>query len=309
MSEYKKQTDEVHEVKLDSKITNVNWRQKIATVGDTVSFFVQTHYVGSGSDIEVKFEDKKGKIRLSTGDEPGKMKGTVSGKVYGDRFMGTIVVPEKAREELKFTVKLKMHGLEMKSKPIIVFPKINVTNLKWGQKEARRGDIVKLSADVENLPDEAEVMIVIYEYDQDGAHDFITKFPCRVKNKKIETEWEYEYHEDTDEIPTQEEKEKYGKNYNPPEYFFVIDFHGQIFGDKQESGLLEFKDWIEIELRDDEGNVIGNEDYVLHLPDGKERRGTLDENGIAKEKDIPPGKVIIEFINSDEEHFISGEEG
>ena len=295
MHEYEKQTDEIHEVKLDSKITNVNWRQKIATVGDKVSFFVQTHYVGSGSDIEVKFEDKKGKIRLSTGDEPGKMKGIVSGKVYGDQFMGTIVIPEKAREELKFTVKLNKHGLEMKSKPIIVFPKINVTNLKWGQKEARRGDVVKLSADIEGLPDEAEVMILIYEYDQDGAHDFITKFPCRVQNKKIETEWEYEYHEDTDEIPTQEEKEKYGKNYNPPEYFFVIDFHGQRFGEEQESGLLEFKDWIELVLFDGAGIEIPDIGYKLTLPDGNQRSGKLDKNGYAKQDDIPPGKATVEW--------------
>ncbi|UCF85624.1 MAG: hypothetical protein JSV50_08335 [Desulfobacteraceae bacterium] len=295
MSEYKKQTDEVHNITLDSKITNMNWRQKIATVGDTVSFFVQTHHVGSGSDIQVKFEDKKGKVKLSTGDEPGKLKGTVSGKVYGDQFMGTIIVPEKAREELKFTVKLNKHGLEMKSKPMIVFPKINVTNLKWGQKEARRGDIVKLSADVENLPDEAEVMIVIYEYDQDGAHDFITKFSCRVKNKKIEAEWEFEYHEDTDEIPTQEEKEKYGKNYNPPEYFFVIDFYGQRFGDEQESGLLEFKDWIEVGLKDGYGAPIKDKKFVIICAGGSKKEGKLDSNGKAKLEDIPPGPYEIDF--------------
>jgi len=293
MSEYKKQTDKVHEVTLDSKITNVNWRQKIATVGDKVSFVVQTHYVGNGSDIEVKFEDKKGKVKLSTGDEPGTMKGIISGKVYGNRFMGTIIVPEKVREELKFNVKLNKHGLEMKSKPIVVFPKINVKNLKWGQKEARRGDIVKLSADIENLPDGAEVMILIYEYDRDDAHDFITKFPCRVKNKKIEAEWEYEYHEDTDEIPTQREMEKYGNNYNPPEYFFEIDFNGQVFGDKQESGLLEFKDWIEIELRDAFGNLLSDEEYVIRLPDGAERRGRTDSTGNLREEGLPPGVCFV----------------
>jgi len=300
MSEYKKQTDEVHEVKLDSKITNVNWRQKIATVGDTVSFFVQTHYVGNGSDMEVKFEDKKGKIRLSTGDEPGTTKGTVSGKVYGDQFAGSIVIPEKAKEEIYFTAKLPEHGLEMKSNKMIVFPLIKVTNLKWGQKEARRGDIVKLSADIEGLLDEAEVMIIIYEYDQDSAHDFITKFPCRVKNKKIETEWEFEYHEDTDEIPTQEEKEKYGKNYNPPEYFFVIDYHGQIFGDKQESGLLEFKDWIEIGLKDGDGVSIKDESFVIICADGTKKEGKLDANGKAKLEDIPPGPYDIDFPNISE---------
>ena len=284
MSEYKKQTDEVHEVKLDSKIMNVNWRQKIATVGDKVSFFVQTHYVGNGSEIEIKVEDKKGK-------KVEKQKG----QVFGDQFAGSIVIPEKAKEEIYFTAKLPKHGLEMKSNKMIVFPLIKVTNLKWGQKEARRGDVVSLSADIEGLRDEVEVMIIIYEYDQDGAHDFITKFPCRVKNKKIETEWEYEYHEDTDEIPTQEEKEKYGKNYNPPEYFFVIDFYRQRFGDKQESGLLEFKDWIEIELLDQFGEPVAEAEYVVLLADGSEVEGKLDSKGFARVEDVVPGPYWVQF--------------
>lgn len=293
MPEYKKQTDKIHEIKLDSKITNVNWRQKSVVVGNKVSFFIQTHYVGNESDIEIKFEDKKGKVKVSTIDNPKKTKGSITDKIYGNQYMGTIIVPEKAKEELKFTVKLKKHNIEMKSKPIKVYPKVNITNLKWSQKEARRGDIVKLSADVENLPDAEEIMILIYEYDQDGAHDFITKFPCPVKNKKIETEWEYEYHEDTDEIPTQKEKEKYGKNYNHPEYFFVIDFYGQRFGDNQESKLLEFKDWIEFELIDTSGNPIKEEEYELTFADGTKKKGKLDKEGKVRIEDVPPGKAEI----------------
>ncbi|MFX0198091.1 MAG: hypothetical protein ACFFCW_18385 [Candidatus Hodarchaeota archaeon] len=284
MSEYKKQTDEIHKVTLNSEITHAYWTQKIVMVGNEVSFGVWTHYVGNGSDIDIKIEDQRGKTIEK-----------LKGKVFGDQFMGTIVVPEKAKEELTFTAKLKKHGLEKKSKPIKVIPPIKVWNLKWGQKEARRGDVVKLSADIEGVPDETEVMLVIYEYDQDGAHDFITKFPCRVKNKKIEAEWEYEYHEDTDEIPTQEEKQRYGRHYNPPEYFFVIDVYRQRFGDKQESGLLEFKDWIEIRLYDGAGDPIPDEDYVLQLSDGTKRDGKLGSDGTAIEKDIPPGKVYVSF--------------
>lgn len=172
--------------------------------------------------------------------------------------------------------------------------------MKWGQKEARRGDIVKLSADIDGLPDDAEVMILIYEYDQDGAHDFITKFPCWVKNKRLQTEWEYEYHEDTDEIPTDEEMKKYGKRYNPPEYFFVIDFRGQRFGDKQESKLLEFKDWIEVELKAKlTGYPISDEEYIIILPDGKEIKGRLDDDGFAHIEDIPPGKFKVTFPELD----------
>ena len=286
MSQYKKQTDKVHTITLASKITNASWGQKVATVGDKVKFFVQMHFVGNGSDIEIEVEDKKGK-------KVEKLKG----QVFGDQFAGSIVIPEKAKEEITFTAKLSKHGLNMKSGPMIVFPLIKVSDLKWGQKEARRGDIVKLIADIDGLPDEAEVTVLIYEYDQDSAHDFITKFPCRVKNKKIQAEWEYEYHEDTDEIPTQEEMQKYGKNYNPPEYFFVIDFHGQQFGEKQESKLLEFKDWIEISLKDEKGVAIGGTEYELTLPDNSTRKGKLDPDGRATGKDIPPGKSTVRFPN------------
>ena len=284
MTEYTKPTDEVHVITLESKITNALWRNKAASVEEKAVFEVWTHFVGNGSDIQIKVEDKRGK-KIEK----------IKGKVYGDYFAGSIIVPKKAKEELSFTAKLPKHGLEMKSDTLKVIPPIKVTNMKWGQKEARREDVVKLSADIEGVPDETEVMIHIYEYDQDGAHDFITKFPCRVKNKKIEAEWEYEYHEDTDDIPTEEEMKKYGKSYNPPEYFWMVDVYGKRFGEKQESDLLEFKDWIEIELLDDEGDPVPNEEYILYLSDGTEKNGNLDPEGYAREEDIPPGKIFIEF--------------
>jgi len=284
MSEYKKPTDEVHVVDLSSEITLAVWRTKSASAGDSVSFEVWTHFVGNGSDIEIKIEDKRGK-------KMGKLKG----KVYGDYFASTTVVSDKAKDELVFTAKLPKHGLEMKSDTLKVIPPILVTNMKWGQKEARTEDVVKLSADIEGVPDETEVMICIYEYDEDEAHDFITKFPCIVKNKKIEADWEYEYHEDTDEIPTQEEKEKYGKNYNPPEYFFVIDIHRKRFGEKQESDLLEFKDWIEIELLDQFGEPVAEAEYAVLLADGSEVEGKLDSEGFARIEDVVPGPYSVQF--------------
>lgn len=277
--EYKKQTDKEHKETLESEIVRAVWFGKVACVGSKLGFEVWTHFVGSGSDIEIEIKDKGGKTIEK-----------IKGKVYGDKFGGSIIVPENAKEELTFTAKLPKHGLEKKSGPVRL---IRVWNLKWGQKEARRGDFVKLSAEVEGLPDDSEVMVYIYEHDQDGAHDFITKFPVKVKNKKIETEWEFEYHEDTDDIPTEEEKQRYGRNYNHPEYFFAIN----PLCCKAKSDLLMFKDWIEINLVDINNVPIPNEDYILHLPDGKQRKGKLDKNGFAKEKDIPPGQCKAEFPN------------
>lgn len=170
-------------------------------------------------------------------------------------------------------------------------PAITVTNARWSQQEARRGDTLTLTADVSNAPDGTRAAIEIWEHDADGAHDFITRLSAPVNNNKVEAQWEFEYHKDTDDIPTAEESEK---GYNPPEYFFRV----KVRDVSAESGLLEFKDWIEIELTDPFGNPFAGEEYVVYLPDGQERRGKLDDQGFAREEDIPPGPCEIEFINS-----------
>jgi hypothetical protein len=167
--------------------------------------------------------------------------------------------------------------------------------MKWDKKEARRGDIVKLTADIDGVKDYSEVTIIIYEFDNDGNHDKIVALPTTVKNKKIELLWEYEYHEDTDDIPTNEQLQKYGKSYNPPEYYFVIEVDYLRFGDNQESGLLEFKDYLEIRMRDRSGQPAANIDFVATLPDGQQQKGKLDANGYARITGVPPGTCKIDF--------------
>lgn len=240
-----------------------------------------TLFVGNGSSIEIELSDQNGKTF-----------GKYKEKISGNCFWTQIKVPTDAKVALYASVKLPKHGLQMKSNPLIILPPIEITNAKWDKKEARRGDILKLTADVKGVHDGTEGAIEIWEYDSDGAHDFITKFPVIVKKNKVEAEWEYEYHEDTDEIPTEEELQNYGNHYNPPEYFFRVKV-GEIAAD---SGLLEFKDWIEIELTDSEtGEPFAEEDYILTLPDGQEINGKLNKDGFAQEMDIPPGKCKIVF--------------
>lgn len=283
MAEHQGQTDAIKKIQLSSSLEQVIWTKRLAVSGGSVGLEIFTHYVGNGSSLEIELSDQNGK-------NFGKYKE----KISGNRFWTKIRVPAEAKQALYANVKLPKHGLQMKSNPLIIMPPIEITNAKWDKKEARRGDILKLTADVRGVADGTEGEIEIWEFDSDGGHDFITKFPVLVKNKKVELEWEYEYHEDTDEIPTEDELKKYGNKYNPPEYFFRVKV-GEMAVD---SGLLEFKDWIEIELRDqDNKESFPDEDYILVLPDGKERRGKLNDKGYAKEKDIPPGRCEIEFPN------------
>ena len=172
--------------------------------------------------------------------------------------------------------------------------------MKWSKQNVRRDEEVTLSCSFTNGVEEGdEVKVIIYEHDNDGYHDKVVTVPTIVKNNKVELKWEFIYQEDTDDIPTQEELQKYGKSYKPPEYFFVVIVDNVPVGKKQESGLLLFKDWIEIELKTGKGEPV-QEQYTLILPDGTTRKGKLDKNGKAVEKDIPPGKCSIEFGKLDE---------
>jgi len=279
---FTKSTDAEHEVKLDSTLVRASWLSGVAIAGQPAKFDVITSFVGNGAKIKITGMSEKGK-------KLGKISGEINNNVYVDAFL----IPEDIEmdDEVYFEVELPKNGLSGESDRIPCIPPIEITNMRWSASEARRGDVLTLSADVEGVRPLTEVTITIYEFDRDGAHDRITELPGTVRNSKIEVQWEYEYHEDIDEIPTEEELQQYGRNYNPPEYFFTIKLGDVEYGREQESGLLTFKDWIEIRVL----NYSGNESYILHLADGSERRGTFGEDGTAREEDVPPGRCSIEI--------------
>ena len=64
---------------------------------------------------------------------------------------------------------------------------------------------------------------------------------------------------------------------------------------KSTSDLLFAEDFIEIELKDDEGNPKANEEFQLFLPDGKILEEKLDGNGYKKIEKIPAGKYSVKF--------------
>ena len=279
MSEHQGPTDQIKKVELPSSIQQVLWTRPSAAVGAKVGLEVFTQFVGNNSEIKIEISDKSGKVFE-----------TIKAKISGNKFWKQITVPEKAKDELYAEIKLPKHGLSKKSNCLYVYPPIQIKNLKWDKKEARRGDILKLTADVLNVYEGTEAEIQIWEHDADLAHDFITKFNAIVKNKKIEAEWEYEYYEDTDDIPTEEENEK---GYNHPEYFFRV-IIGGIMG---ASPLLKFNDIINILLVDTEGNPIPNEDFKIYFADGSEMQSKLDEQGKAEIQNAPPGPYYIEYPN------------
>ncbi len=283
---YTKQTDQAHIVKLDSALIYALWKVGFARGGLKAGLEVRTSFVGEGASIEITVKgDDYGKIT--------KLKDTI----YGNRYHGEIDIPPKIKpgESVWFEVKLSKQGLKGESNVIPAAPPIELRRMQWSAKEARRGDVLKLTAELEGVEEGAEATVIIYEYDRDAYHDKIVSIPTQVKGRKVELDWEYQYFEDTDEIPTDEELKKYGKSYNPPEYFFVVVIDGQRVGEGQESGLLTFKDWVDIELKKVDGTPLPDEQFTIVMPDGSKRQGKLDAKGHARIEDVPPGKFTVLF--------------
>lgn len=285
MNKHTGETDKHQQIKLTSSIEQVLWTKNSAAPNGKVGLEIFTKFVGNNSDISIEISDKSGK----------KFE-TIKRKICGNKVWTEITVPEKAKDELFAEVKLSKLSLNKKSNSLYLFPLVKISNLKWDKNEARRGDVLKISADIKGLADGNEIEIQIWEHDADGVHDFITKFPVLIKNKKVETNWEFQYVEDTDDIPTHEESEK---GYQWPEYFFRVVAAGK----SADSGLLKFKDFIEIELNDEEGNPLPKEEYKIIFADGNTIEGTLDDKGLARIEDIPPGAFKLVYKNTaDDSH-------
>jgi len=282
MATYRGRTDEMTQVTLPSAIEIVAWDRPRAAPGARVGLDVRTRFVGNGAQAQVQLRDGSG-TRFQTFAEG----------ITASRLRADVLVPRDARDSLVAEVRLPNHGLQASSPPLPLTPPIAVRDATWRKDgaeaaESRRGDVLALTAAVDGAPDGLEAEIAIFEHDADGAHDLITRFPVIVRHQQVEAEWEFEYHEDTDDLPTDDETED---GYRPPEYFFEVD----VGGVREESDRLEFQDWVELHRTDADGAPISGANYILHLADGTTREGSLDASGTAREDGLPPGPLRVEF--------------
>ncbi len=285
---FSKSTDTEHEIKLDSELISASWKATAARTGSQTKLEVRTAFVGNGA-----------KIKITVKTDGGKKVAKLSDAILSNVFVRSVDIPEdlSLNDAVYFEYELPDNSISGKSKSIPVIPTPTIKKIEWSAKEARRGDKLTLTAELEDVKDNSPAQIIIYEYDSDGNREKITEIKVEVKKGKVETIWEYEYHEDTADLMTEEEMKEYGKKYNPPEYFFSIKLEDVELGLEQESKLLLFKDWVDIELVNQKGDPIPEEEYILILPDGQKREGKLDKAGKATEKDVPPGKFEVKFKN------------
>jgi uncharacterized Zn-binding protein involved in type VI secretion len=228
-----------------------------------VSDTVKEVKVEEGHHLDVTFTDKGGFPIGGVGYEVKGPDGTVSrGTLAGRIRKGGV-----AKGDYDITLKA-------------------ITQAKWSKTDAKVGDKVKLTAQTSGIPTGEPAKCEIFIRDSNYADKLLTTLETKVDNDKIEVEWEFKVDESFDKI--QSEKEQTPR-YSTPAWYFKVTSGGL----STRSNLLNYQDYLELRLKDDQGKPMANKKFRLYLSNGEIRDGQLDANGYAKVEKIPPGNVRV----------------
>ncbi len=185
-------------------------------------------------------------------------------------------------------VKIRAGGLNK----LVLSDKGTLSNPRWTDRDsgevletARTGRTLKMLVDVEGFRFTKKASFEIFEYDVDSEDDPVATVEGKVENGQAWADWDYVYTDDEDEEGTD-------NKYTKPEYYFLC----KVVKEECKSELLNFEDFVEIEVKSSKGRPVQNIDFCLIQPDGEERWGVVDEKGYAKVEEVPPGQYKIHFV-------------
>jgi hypothetical protein len=166
----------------------------------------------------------------------------------------------------------------------------SVSNAKWSKNEADVGEEIELSAEVKGFDDGTKALIQIYKRDIHGPDIVIEMIQAEVSRGEIKAKWTYKLLADN----SQENEGRIifeDEIYKAPQYYFdVIVEHITAH-----SGILEYKDFIELKLRDVDDKPIGGAEYYLYCPNGEVKKGELDSNGFKRIEKTVPGRYRVRY--------------
>jgi len=162
---------------------------------------------------------------------------------------------------------------------------VSLTDAKWSLEEAKTDEEVTMSAVADGLANGAEAEFAIFKRDLRGPDMKVDSVKAKVKGDKVEAKWKYV------ETAGDDEPGETPAGYSKPEYFFDVEADGC----KARSGMLRFKDWVEVEVKDEEGSILADEECRVVLASGEIRKLTTDKKGRVRIDDVPPGPVHVEL--------------
>ncbi len=165
-----------------------------------------------------------------------------------------------------------------------------ITQARWSTDKAKAGDKVKVTVSTVGVEDGTPAQLEVWLRDIKQPDQMVTVIPdVTVKSDGIEREWAFEYPSFAS-IPTLSD----GRSaYSLPQYFFKV----RIGALEARSALITFTDKIVIEAKDEDGNALKDEPYVVFLSNGEVRDGKLDSSGKATLDPVPAAIHWLRFPN------------
>jgi uncharacterized Zn-binding protein involved in type VI secretion len=221
--------------------------------------------VEEGHYLDVKFVDKGGKpIMGASYDVKGPSNEVMHGPLTG--------------QVKKTGVKEGSHEIALRA----------ITKVEWSETKAKVGDKLKLSAQLAGFESGITAEFLVYAKDTKSADRQIAGLTTETGTDKVEVDWVFKYGKG--EGSPDLGRTKLNK-YSRPSFYFIVDAGGI----RQRSSLLQMADDLELELYDENGNPIKEEEYQVYSSDGKVSKGNLDKDGKATLKDVPAGKNRVVY--------------
>ncbi|MBU8933909.1 MAG: PAAR domain-containing protein [candidate division Zixibacteria bacterium] len=163
-----------------------------------------------------------------------------------------------------------------------------ITGTKWSADSARDGETVKMQVETSGFDDDTAAVVQVWQRDYNRADKCIKKIEDQtVQSDKIEIDWVYEYSENQGGVFPQTAREP----YSSPVFYFTV----KVASLTSRSDLLEYKDWIEIELLNEDDSPAADTPYEVHFSNGEVRNGNLDSDGRAREERVPTCTHEVRF--------------
>jgi hypothetical protein len=184
------------------------------------------------------------------------------------------------------------------SREILNYAIPDFTGLCWKSNgeiinEGNVDDIVTLSFNAINIPDNSKITIFIYEKNINGKDDFLEKIETLSENN-ITKDWIIKFDE---KKLGQCSSEIQQNGYTIPEYYFIAQYGNYV---SVKSNIISIKGWIRLKFFDEEFDItLRNYPIMLILGDGTEMETTTDDNGYVDVKGTPIGNVLYYLLDKE----------
>ncbi len=189
-------------------------------------------------------------------------------------------------------------------------------NAKWNTNKASMGDAIDFSVDADGFSEGSQASICILEV-VEGSHVLVDMLTVLLEGKKFNGTWKSRHAEPISDGGSSEAaspnetgsdstsdsdgaEDEQAESPNPPsENLTLPEFQFLCISEGQQilSDILHLSDFLDVGLKDSEGNNKNSESFKVHFSSGEIRSGSLDGTGKLRFEDVPPGTAKIEFPN------------